>query len=84
MTKHWRAGLRGAFRLGLLHGAYCIGCCWALMGLLFVGGVMNVAWVAAVAIFVLLEKTTCLGTRAGRAVTGVGLVATGVMTLALR
>lgn len=84
VTKHWRAGLGGAFRLGLLHGAYCIGCCWALMGLLFVGGVMNVAWVAAVAVFVLLEKTTVLGTRVGRAVTGIGLIAAGVMALALR
>jgi predicted metal-binding membrane protein len=46
----------GSLRLGLLHGAYCIGCCWALMALLFVGGVMNLLWVAALMIFVLLEK----------------------------
>ena len=56
VTRHWRAGLGGAFRLGLFHGAYCVGCCWALMGLLFVAGVMNVAWVAALAVFVLLEE----------------------------
>ena len=84
VTRHWRAGLGGAFRLGLFHGAYCVGCCWALMGLLFVGGVMNVAWVAALAVFVLLEKTTFLGTRMGRAVSGVGLVAAGAIALTLR
>lgn len=84
VTRHWRAGLRGAFRLGLFHGAYCVGCCWALMGLLFVGGVMNVAWVAALAVFVLLEKTTLLGTRLGRALSGIGLVVAGAIALALR
>jgi predicted metal-binding membrane protein len=83
VARHWRAGLGGAFRLGLFHGAYCVGCCWALMGLLFVGGVMNVAWVAALAVFVLLEKTTFLGTRVGRGVSGVGLVAAGAIVLAL-
>ena len=84
VTRHWCAGLGGAFRLGLFHGAYCVGCCWALMGLLFAGGVMNVAWVAALAVFVLLEKTTFLGTRVGRAVSGVGLVVAGAIVLALR
>ncbi len=84
VTRHWRAGLGGAFRLGLFHGAYCVGCCWALMGLLFAGGVMNVAWVAALALFVLLEKTTFLGTRVGRTVSGVGLVVAGAIVLALR
>ena len=46
----------GSLKLGLRHGAYCVGCCWALMALLFVGGVMNVLWIAAIAIFVLIEK----------------------------
>jgi len=46
----------GSLRLGMLHGAYCVGCCWALMVLLFVGGVMNVLWIAVIAILVLLEK----------------------------
>ena len=41
LVKHWRAGRAGAFRLGLVHGLYCLGCCWALMLLLFAGGVMN-------------------------------------------
>ena len=53
---HWRRGYAGALRMGLEHGLYCIGCCWFLMGLLFVGGVMNLLWIAALSIFVLLEK----------------------------
>src|SRR5688572_17823395 len=44
LTTHWQPGPRGALRLGVRHGAYCVGCCWALMALLFVGGVMNLAW----------------------------------------
>ncbi|HQU15931.1 MAG: hypothetical protein B7Z66_07660 [Chromatiales bacterium 21-64-14] len=52
----WRPGPRGAWRMGLTHGAYCVGCCWALMGLLFVGGVMNLLWAALLSIFVLAEK----------------------------
>ncbi len=52
----WRAGRGGAFRMGLEHGAYCVGCCWALMLLLFVVGVMNLVWVALIAAFVLVEK----------------------------
>ena len=53
---HWKPGAAGAFRLGVSHGLYCFGCCWALMLLLFVGGVMNLAWVALLAIIVLGEK----------------------------
>jgi predicted metal-binding membrane protein len=52
----WRPGTAGALRLGLAHGAYCIGCCWALMLLLFVGGVMNLAWIGGLALLVLAEK----------------------------
>ena len=58
---HWRDGAWGAIRMGMHHGAYCLGCCWALMGLLFVGGVMNLAWVAALAGFILLEKAVARG-----------------------
>jgi predicted metal-binding membrane protein len=52
----WRDGLAGAFTMGLRHGLSCVGCCWALMVLLFVAGVMNLAWVAILAAFVLIEK----------------------------
>ena len=54
--RNWRPGLTGAFRMGLKHGAFCVGCCWVLMGLLFVGGVMNLLWIATISLFVLAEK----------------------------
>ena len=73
---HWRRGFRGAFRMGLLHGAFCVGCCWALMGLMFFGGVMNLYWVAGLAVLVLLEKTVPAGHWLGHA-TGVALVVWG-------
>jgi predicted metal-binding membrane protein len=66
LSTHWRTGAQGAFGMGLEHGAYCVGCCWALMILLFVGGVMNLLWVAAIAIFVLVEKVAPFGRMAGR------------------
>jgi len=53
---HWRAGHAGALRMGLVHGAYCVGCCWFLMALLFVGGIMNILWIAGLALIVLVEK----------------------------
>src|SRR5215472_6469484 len=56
--RHWRSGAVGAFQMGLSHGEFCVGCCWMLMALLFVAGVMNLAWVAALSAFVLLEKLT--------------------------
>lgn len=77
----WRAGRAGAFRMGLEHGAHCLGCCWFLMGLLFVGGIMNLYWIAGLAVFVLLEKTVPLGHWLGR-LAGAGLVAWGVLLLA--
>lgn len=55
MTR-WRGGKTGALRMGLEHGAFCLGCCWCLMLLLFVGGVMNLLWIAALAAYVLVEK----------------------------
>jgi predicted metal-binding membrane protein len=57
----FRRDALGALALGLRHGGYCIGCCWALMALLFVGGVMNVLWIAAIAILVLVEKIVPAG-----------------------
>jgi predicted metal-binding membrane protein len=62
------------------HGSYCVGCCWLLMALLFVAGVMNLLWVAAIAGFVLVEKLLPGGERAGR-VAGVVLVAWGMWVL---
>ena len=62
ISRHWRAGRQGAFRMGVHHGLYCLGCCWALMALLFFGGVMNLYWIAGLALFVLLEKTIPQGT----------------------
>lgn len=66
--------------MGLRHGVYCVGCCWALMGLLFVGGVMNLLWVAAIAVFVLLEKTLPVGPWFSRA-SGAALIAGGLVAL---
>lgn len=71
----------GAFGLGVRHGLYCVGCCWALMALLFVGGVMNVLWIAAIAIFVLAEKVVPSGRILSR-VAGVALVIAGLWQLA--
>ena len=56
LQRHWRAGASGAWRMGVIHGAYCAGCCWMLMALLFVYGMMNLAWIVAIAIYVLAEK----------------------------
>jgi predicted metal-binding membrane protein len=63
--------------MGLRHGAFCLGCCWALMALLFVGGVMNLAWVAVLALFVLAEKALPRGPWLSR-VSGVALIAWAV------
>jgi predicted metal-binding membrane protein len=78
ITSHWRPGLSGAFHMGLSHGAFCVGCCWALMLLLFTAGVMNLLWVAALAILVLMQKVLpyprVATTMAGTAMAVVGLV----------
>jgi predicted metal-binding membrane protein len=61
LIRHWHRGTFGAVRVGIRHGLFCLGCCWMLMTLLFVGGLMNFAWVGAIALFVLLEKTLSWG-----------------------
>jgi predicted metal-binding membrane protein len=66
LTSHWREGTAGAFAMGFRHGWYCVGCCWVLMGLLFAAGVMNLLWVGAIAVFVLIEKLAPHGARFGR------------------
>jgi predicted metal-binding membrane protein len=82
LAEHWRAGSRGAFRMGLVHGAYCLGCCWFLMTLLFFGGVMNLWWIAGLAAYVLLEKLMPMGHWLGYAF-GAGLVGWGAWLLAV-
>jgi predicted metal-binding membrane protein len=76
MTR-WRPGTRGAFAMGAVHGIYCVGCCWVLMLLLFVGGVMDMAWITALAAFVLFEKLLphgrWLGMAAGALLAGWGI-----------
>jgi len=71
LVQHWREGSTGATVMGLQHGAYCIGCCWLLMVLLFVLGVMNLAWVAVLTVVVLVEKLTPRGEIVSR---GLGVV----------
>jgi predicted metal-binding membrane protein len=80
LTQHARPGVSGALRLGMHHGLYCVGCCWALMALLFVGGVMNLLWIAAITIFVLVEKLAPYGVQGGRLSGGL-LVLAGVWVL---
>lgn len=80
LSAHWRTGPGGALAMGLHHGTFCVGCCWVLMGLLFVGGLMNLVWIVPVALFVLVEKYLPGGPRVGRAA-GALLIAWGVATL---
>ncbi len=76
ITHYWRTGTWGAFRMGIDHGSFCLACCWFLMALLFVGGVMNLYWIVGLALFVLMEKTIPAGHWLG-SLTGVGLIAWG-------
>ena len=80
----WRPGWAGAARLGLQHGIYCLGCCALLMALLFIFGVMNFVWVAALALFVLAEKTFPIGSRIGVAAGMVSMIVGLVMVLGVR
>jgi predicted metal-binding membrane protein len=77
---HWRDGAAGALASGVRHGVFCFGCCWMLMALLFVGGIMNIAWIAGIALLVLIEKVLPWGGWTGRA-TGAVMVAWGFVTL---
>jgi hypothetical protein len=81
LAHKWRPGWAGAFRMGLEHGTYCLGCCWFLMGLLFFGGIMNLFWIAGLAAYILLEKTIPMGHWIGRAA-GIGLAGWGVLMIA--
>lgn len=77
LARNWRPGVAGGFYLGTANGLYCLGCCWALMLLLFVGGVMNLGCIAALTVFVLLEKVAPLGAQGGR-LSGILLAALGM------
>jgi predicted metal-binding membrane protein len=81
LLTHWHRGLPGQLQLGIEHGLYCLGCCWALMAL-FVGvGAMSLVWAAAIALVVLVEKLLPQGVAFGR-VTGAALVVASLVVLA--
>ena len=80
LSRSWRSGNGGAIAMGIHHGAYCVGCCWVLMGLLFVAGVMNLLWVAAIAALVLIEKIAPGGHRFAR-IAGALFVVAGAYTM---
>jgi len=82
LTRAWRPGRMGALIMGFQHGAWCVGCCWLLMTLLLVGGVMNLAWIAILALLVLIEKFSRGGILVSR-LTGLTLIGWGVATLAV-
>lgn len=77
LVEHWQPGMPGALRLGLRHGLYCVGCCWALMLLLFVGGVMSLIWIGGITALVLVEKLAPYGAQGGR-LSGLALMLLGV------
>lgn len=72
----WRDGPKGALMMGVRHGGFCLGCCWFLMGLLFVAGIMNLLWIAVIAVYILVEKVAPAGHWVGR-VAGVALIGWG-------
>ncbi|WP_347312871.1 DUF2182 domain-containing protein [Defluviimonas sp. SAOS-178_SWC] len=80
LTSRRRPGMAGAFVMGLEHGVFCLGCCWFLMALLFVGGIMNLYWIVALTAFVALEKLTPFGETAGK-IAGAALTAWGSFIL---
>ncbi len=79
----WRNGLWGAAQMGVRHGLYCLGCCWALMALLFVGGAMNLLWIAALTLLVAMEKLAPKGEILARAL-GALMIGAGAVRLIWR
>jgi predicted metal-binding membrane protein len=75
LSRSWRFGTGGALVMGIHHGLYCIGCCWALMLILFAGGVMNLMLVAGVAALVLIEKISLFGGKTSYATGGCAVIA---------
>jgi predicted metal-binding membrane protein len=82
LIRQWRPGTGGAIAMGLRHGLTCVGCCWALMALLFVGGAMNLPWVAALSVAVAIEKLAPGGERLSLAL-GLLLIGAGAVELAV-
>jgi predicted metal-binding membrane protein len=80
-SRYWQPGAMGALRMGFRHGSYCVGCCWFLMALLFVSGVMNLVWIAAVAIYVAFEKLLPRSQWLSHAA-GVGLIVSAALVFA--
>jgi predicted metal-binding membrane protein len=80
LAEHWRPGVNGAWHMGLMHGLHCLGCCAVLMLLLFVGGVMNLIWIAGLTLFVAIEKLAPFGERAAKAMAAL-LVAGGTLLM---
>ncbi len=83
IAAHWRPGIRGAWRMGLAHGLYCLGCCAVLMLLLFVGGVMNLVWIAGLTLFVVIEKLAPFGAWAAKAIAAL-LIAGGALLILMQ
>ena len=81
LSRFYEPGPSGAFRLGILHGAYCVGCCWLLMALLFIGGVMNLVWVVSLTLLVAAEKLLRGGHWIAR-IAGIGMVFWGASLIA--
>jgi len=82
LLTEWRDGWTGAVTMGLRHGAFCVGCCWLLMALLFVAGVMNLLWIALLSVAVLVEKAVPFGRQAARVI-GALMIAAGLVVLVL-
>jgi len=82
LMSYWREGWAGTVRMGIHHGLYCLGCCWLLMALLFVMGVMNLLWIAALTLFVLAEKVVPAGQVLGR-VAGLFMIGWGTWLVSL-
>jgi predicted metal-binding membrane protein len=78
LVQHWQEGARGAFRMGFHHGAYCLGCCWSLMAVMFVMGTMNLVWMGILSLVIFVEKIVPHGLNMGKAV-GVGLIGIGLL-----
>jgi predicted metal-binding membrane protein len=80
LMSDWRDGFWGAWHMGIRHGLFCLGCCWAMMALLFVGGVMNLPWIAALAGLVAIEKLAPKGEVVARVLGGL-MIGVGVVKL---